>query len=78
MGPKTLHVRAVTSEQISKGWGIDRLPMCITPGQQSYARCNVNGTINWEKTCIYTQKEIEAKPKVKILLKETVTLKTSL
>ena len=70
MGPNTLHVRPVTADQIAKEWGFS---FPDKSGAQLYAKCTVNGKITWNTTHIYGQKEIELKPKVKILFKESLS-----
>ena len=60
---KTLNVIKTTREEVTQKWD---MPIPIHFRNPLYARSNAKGEVNWEKTAIYTQKEINAHGKVEI------------
>jgi hypothetical protein len=60
---KTLNVIKTTREELSEKW---QIPLPTAYRNPLYARANAKGEVNWEKTAIYTQKEIDLRDKVVI------------
>lgn len=50
-----LYLKKVTREQITQGW---QQPTYFDKTKQHYARCRVDGTINWKHTIIFTAEEL--------------------
>ena len=51
---KTLNVKKTNIHELEKHWGFK--PPVMDP--VLYIRCNVKGSVNWEKSPVYTYQEL--------------------
>lgn len=68
MKRRTLYVKEVTREELSKKWDFNvSISLNNSRSEPLYIRCTKSGKVNWEMAPIYTAQQLASWDRVKIL-----------